>query len=681
MVEQDANRCAYECYVKLAAAPYGEERSGSNEPGRDIGGDPLGRGTRGRVHARSWIRTPTVVLTVAKSAATVAVTGLVGLAVASMPLGAQATSAAARSVPGRPAPVAWSKDACGLEARQAGNDLRTRSPGARVECARLVVPIDWARPGAGAITLNVTRVPRRVVAGDTRSTRVLFVNPGGPGVSADWMAPGLAFAEPQLHQSSDIIAVDPRGSGGSTPLACLMLDDGVSDYRNPDARQIALEQATARREVETCARENGRYLRLISTAAMVRDLDHVRSRLGAATIDYYGVSAGTWLGAHYAQTYPSRVGRFVFDANTQFTADWRRSFAWQPMGFERRFRQQFLPWLGRHHRTYGLGGTARAAGASYERLRSKVAAGELYGVTPNDLDLMVVQGLYFDGQFPDLAQVLSAFLLSVEGEVKGKVEGKKTAARVTPPASVAALARFRRTVLGAGPVSERGSESRRSAEDTVFMAVQCNDDVWDRRPSSYLREGLDLGRRYPLLGYTWVTSPCAYWPQAGKPLPRPTGRGVPPILMVQGELDPATPWEGASLAHRAHRSTRLLAVDDSGNHGSFMVGNRCVETAVNDWLVRGSLPKAGATCRGLPLPGDGQVHPHRLRPQTSPPTTATPGKPPARPGAAAGGASSHPGSVIAKRPAASARRTGTVEAQAAERVQRRFQQRLLAALT
>lgn len=557
--------------------------------------------------------------------------------------------------------ITWRTDLCSADALRAGGDLRTRSPGARVECARVVVPMDWARPAAGTISLLVTRVPRRVEPGDTRPTRVMFVNPGGPGSAAAWMAPGVAFAQRQVHRTSDIVAVDPRGTGGSTPLACLMLDDGVRDYRTPTAREIALQQEAARREVQGCVAQNARYLRNIGTGAMVRDLDHVRSLMGADTIDYYGVSAGTWLGAHYAQAYPRRVGRFVLDGNTQFTSDWRRSFAWQPRGFERRFRQQFLPWLARHHRVYRLGSTAAATAAAYERLRARVAAGDLDAFSPNDLDSVVVEGLYFDVNFPDLAELLSALTRTIApGRAVGADGG------VSARAARAAVAAFRQHLLGEaaagvgdGGVAGRGlgegasPRSYRSAASTVFMAVQCNDDVWDRRPSTYRREGIALGARYPLLGYTWVTSSCAYWPYRVSPLPRPTGRGVPPMLMVQSELDAATPWEGASLADRSHASTRLLTVDDSGNHGSFMTGNRCVESAVNSWLVGGRLPAPGATCRGLPLPGDPKVYPYRLRPVT------------ARPNAGRGTAA-----AIAAEP-----RPGVTERVA----ERRFRQRLLAA--
>lgn len=499
-------------------------------------------------------------------------------------------------------------------------------------------------------------------------------------MTADWLAPGLAAAEPQLHRASDIIAVDPRGTGLSTPLACTVFDDGVSDYRSPGPRQIAAQQAAARRQVLECARQNGPYLQQISTAAMVRDMDHVRARLGVASIDFYGVSAGTWLGAHYAQTFPARVGRFVFDANTHFTADWRTSFGWQPRGFERRWRQQFLPWLARRHATYRLGTTAAATGRAYERLRAEVARGALYGLTPNDLDAMVTQALYFDNQFPELAQVLASLTSVAQpraavgaAAARGpRAQSVRNTAAARQRAVRAAVDRFQAAVLGPQ------SRDRRSTEDTVFMAVQCNDDRWDPNPASYVREGLDQGSRYPLLGYTWMTSPCAYWPYPARPLPRPTGAGVPPILMVQSELDPATAWEGAVLAHRAHASARFLAVDDWGNHGSLMNGNACVEDAVIAWLTRGVLPAEGTVCRGAPLPSDSRAYTYRLRP-TGPALARHPLV------AAAAAATSAASAAVTAAPgttrASGSRPVDPATALAQQRVTRRLQQQLAGALT
>lgn len=49
----------------------------------------------------------------------------------------------------------------------------------------------------------------------------LFLNPGGSGFGAEDMVRGLRqFGPPDLTDNSDLVGVDPRGTGKSNPIAC-----------------------------------------------------------------------------------------------------------------------------------------------------------------------------------------------------------------------------------------------------------------------------------------------------------------------------------------------------------------------------------------------------------------------------------------------------------------------------
>ena len=52
--------------------------------------------------------------------------------------------------------------------------------GSQLECARVSVPLDWARPGGRMITLSVIR---HLASHPDQRIGSLFVNPGGPGDS------------------------------------------------------------------------------------------------------------------------------------------------------------------------------------------------------------------------------------------------------------------------------------------------------------------------------------------------------------------------------------------------------------------------------------------------------------------------------------------------------------------
>jgi pimeloyl-ACP methyl ester carboxylesterase len=86
------------------------------------------------------------------------------------------------------------------------------------------------------------------------------------------------------------------------------------------------------------------------------------------------------------------------------------------------------------------------------------------------------------------------------------------------------------------------------------------------------------------------------------------GAGLPPILMLQGTLDAATPYAGALAAHRLLPSSRMVVVKGGGNHGQSLADppNSCVNGYLNRYLATGALPQhpgpVSATCPSLPDP-------------------------------------------------------------------------------
>ncbi len=521
--------------------------------------------------------------------------------------------------------LSWSEGACHPTVLTEVDRLRRAGSTVAAVCARVQVPLNWDNPSLGSITTQVTRIPRDKRAGDARPTRVLLVNPGGPGAPAGPYAVDFAEVESQLRPLYDVVGVDARGSGGSTPLDCPVARDSLDDYRNPTAAAVLAQQRAAQQTVSGCVARAGWYLPHISTRQMVSDHEYVRDRLGVDVVDWMGISAGTWLAARYAQRYPTRTGRVVLDSSVSLTQSWDASFALQPNGFQRRFEQQFLPWAARHPE-YGLGASPAQVQTSYERVRSAAAGGRYSGMWPRDVDELIVRSLYSDSSFPQLAADLAG-MLDMDGGIiapppgapavrRGSVSAIVSADRAaTPhggsarpvnaapsvPASVGA-----QNLMGVQFAGRQVDDA--AAESTVFMAVQCNDTPSLRDEPSQVTQGMRLGATYPLVGWTWVANWCTYWPYAPSSQPVPTGAGVASMLMVQDELDPATPWEGAVRSERLIGPIRLLTVDNAGGHGAFARDNACVEKSVGDYLLTGVLPAAGALCLATPLPGDEHVY-------------------------------------------------------------------------
>jgi hypothetical protein len=78
--------------------------------------------------------------------------------------------------------------------------------------------------------------------------------------------------------------------------------------------------------------------------------------------------------------------------------------------------------------------------------------------------------------------------------------------------------------------------------------------------------------------------------------------------MLQGTLDPATPYAGAQNAHRQFPTARMVVVVGGGNHGQSLSypPNACVNGYLNRYLATGALPSGpglvNATCPALPDP-------------------------------------------------------------------------------
>ena len=89
----------------------------------------------------------------------------------------------------------------------------------KFQCGSIRLPVDWAKPAGPKLTVRMARRPA-----DDPSMRIgtLFFQPGGPGdggISYVTEAADLVFS-PALRARFDIIGVDPRGFGESTPVSC-----------------------------------------------------------------------------------------------------------------------------------------------------------------------------------------------------------------------------------------------------------------------------------------------------------------------------------------------------------------------------------------------------------------------------------------------------------------------------
>jgi pimeloyl-ACP methyl ester carboxylesterase len=439
------------------------------------------------------------------------------------------------------------------------------------ECATLVVPLDPARPRGPTIDLALARVPARNGGARLGS---LLVNPGGPGVAGASFAPTVARRLPAaVRDRFDVVGWDPRGTGGSTRVQCGdRLDYLFAVDAAPDdaAQRTALERA-GQRFADACAAGSGELLAHLATSDTVQDMELIRQALGDPALTYAGFSYGTYLGARYAQTFPTHVRALVLDGAIDPALDFEQTNVQQAQGFGRSL-QAFLDWCDATGCSFRQGRPARAA---YDALRASIDAAPLErggrSLGPTQLNLAVAAPLYLGRQgFPELA----AGLRAAQGGDPGPL-----------------LADFDRYV-------GRESDGTYDGEWAAFVATSCADGP-NLPVATFVAVQARAAVAAPDFGAENVglAFPCSVWPvTAARQTPQPaTAPGAPPILVVGTTGDPATPFAWAQALAAQLGSGRLVTVAGS-THTSLLNGNRCLDAIAAAYLVDGTVPAPGRSC-------------------------------------------------------------------------------------
>lgn len=461
----------------------------------------------------------------------------------------------------------------------------------RLECAQMTAPRDWHNPDTGPdLHIAVSRLEPE----HGTPTQSLFVNPGGPGGPGITIAQRLDIAKRQdVLSAMDIISFDPRGTGASTRVSCAGGPMKSADPRDRSSANLDRIAANNVALAARCMKQSAGLLPYISTEQTVRDVDLLRRLLGRQKINWLGYSAGTWMGAYYSAYFPDRVGRFVLDSNVDFTTSWQNLLAKVPHGFERRFRKDFAPWAAAHSGKLQLGDTAELVRQYYETLRADLNRAPVHSgsmvVDGPRLDSLVLENLYRVSDFPKLASLLG----SLRHDANTKAAAFRTVSSTKP------------TVLGLAQQGIFPSVDYKMTDEqlTTFRAVLCNDTPWNQNRSYWEQRSLRLGHQYPIMGWWQVDNVCAYWHRPKINILVPTGHGIPPVLMVQSTHDPATPYEGALAAHRAFHGSRMVTVENEGDHVIYSRRkNACVDQIVDAFLLRGEIPVEDVTCQGDGIP-------------------------------------------------------------------------------
>ncbi|AYY12595.1 alpha/beta hydrolase [Actinobacteria bacterium YIM 96077] len=478
-----------------------------------------------------------------------------------------------------------------------------------LHCATVQVPLDYDDPGGETAELALAKHP----AGDPDARLgTLFVNPGGPGDSAVQSVPWYVDNLPSdTRRRFDVVGIDPRGVGDSTPLRCR--GRGQGDAAEAPSWAFPLTRAQERTWLRydrylqrSCRTDANPIIDHMTTADTARDMDLIRQAVGDEQLTYYGISYGSYLGATYAAMFPDRVRAVVVDGVID------------PIGYATGHDEDDAkkPVTERWGSARGAWETLTSAFAECDRVGEKRCpiAGESTAKWHRIMNRLEEGPVDVDGtqlRYQDVVITVDGSLRAVTSylplmrfidETHDAMFGSPREREEADAG--AAFTRLQRHIAD-DPEPATSDES----DDLmpVTQGIICADSGNPDSPRAWVDAADRAEREAPWFGrlWSWRSSVCSQWPGSSEdayrgPFEAETSN---PVLLVAHLHDPASPISGARVLNTLLEGSRMLTLDGWG-HGA-LGESECVAAKVDDYLISGTLPPAGSVCEqdGEPFPG------------------------------------------------------------------------------
>ncbi|MFJ3666256.1 alpha/beta hydrolase [Streptomyces sp. NPDC090106] len=474
--------------------------------------------------------------------------------------------------------LSW-KDCPAPSAAEGGGDAPSPLPnGDAWQCATLKAPLDWAEPKGDTIDLALIRA--RTSGDEDQRIGSLIFNFGGPGGSGVTTLPAFGSDYAKLRTRYDLVSFDPRGVGRSAPVQCLtdlQLDAYFQQDATPDdAGERAALLSNTKEFNAACEDNSKKVLPHVRTTDAARDMDLMRQVLGDDRLHYFGISYGTELGGVYAHLFPKKVGRAVFDAVVDPTETSEQGSLGQTKGFQLAL-DNFAKDCTSQVEDCSIGDTADDVKDRIAALLKSLDSRPLPGLGTRRLTQTaatsgIAQSLYSKDFWPYLTQGL-------EEAYDGNGQT---------------------LMLLADSMNGRNDDGQYSNLAAANIAINCADDK-PRYTEAYVEEKLpEFREASEIFGdyLAWGMLSCTDWAVAGAGAhPDVSAKGSAPIVVIGNTGDPATPYEGAGKMVEALGAGVGVELTYKGQgHGAYDSKNKCVQSAVNGYLLNGKVPAAGTVC-------------------------------------------------------------------------------------
>jgi len=476
--------------------------------------------------------------------------------------------------------------------------------GERLECGSMPAPVEEGQPAKGSFNVGVVRFKAGIPAQREGS---IFFNFGGPGANPLDMLPQTAYLwatraadhplegdRKRLSDRFDLVAVVPRGLRGGTRFPCR---PGPASNPGPDPTVYLADWnwagfvREARAYAVACS-ENP-LQRFGGTLQHARDMELARLALGEPVMNFVGVSYGSWVGAYYASMYATHVGRMVMDSVMNYAGSFEDQARAFPPERQALFTRNAVLASVVDPLAYRLGTDPAAVMARFRNMPHQARESWAASIgTPSHLAA---------------ALTLADWIRQAGEPDKDRLRSRAASFAFSPDPATDRNIRAAATKLVQRLGEPEDPTLSGRVDPAVYFTVVCGDTAWNKNTRAWRVLANDIARDYPAAnGYTVTMGlVCANWTSA--PRWRPSLAALaeaPPILMIQAEFDPATPYSGAMQAFRATPGAYMVLARGSTAHGLFgHSATPCVEHAVSRFLLSGELPPRHTTaCDFVPSP-------------------------------------------------------------------------------
>ena len=449
---------------------------------------------------------------------------------------------------------------------------------AKALCGELEVPLDPAYPNGEQITLFVAKVPALT---RTPQPSAFTVIAGGPGQASTQAYTSLRGAFERVRREHDILLVDQRGTGRSSPQQCDTndMDTGVDS--------AAYEPELVREVARRCLAELGDNVKFYTTSVAVSDLDRVREALGYSQLDVYGVSYGTRVAQHYMRRYPDNTRTVVLDGVVPVDVPLGPGIA---PDAQRALDLIFSRCINDPDCHLAFGDIERKFSELLERTRD----------TPLDLEIVdPISGEKVATTFGFGELLMAVRLMSYSPET-------------------AALLPFMIQQANDGNLQPLASQALLNLENLSDMlaygmhnTVVCAEDV-----PFYDHDAIDadvLAAAYMGdLAYKGLVETCKIWPRGpiDDDFTQPFASDVP-VLVLSGEVDPVTPPRNGTRVANYLKNARALTLPGQG-HGQIQIG--CMPRLLAKFVSAGEHSDLDVECLNVQQPAPFFVSPSGPKP-------------------------------------------------------------------